>query len=66
MDELLKMSTREEAIAAIRARHGAWGAELIVKEIAWKTQEVNQQFNRSALERQRVWNWLHDLLPRGR
>jgi hypothetical protein len=56
MDTELKMSTRDEARDAVRALVGAWGAELVVKEVA---------FNLSALERQQVWNWLHDCLPRG-
>lgn len=66
MDTELKMSTREEAEAAVRALVGMWGSEFVMKVLVRKASETNDQFKLSALERQRVWNWLHDLIPRGR
>lgn len=66
MDDELKMSTREEAQQAVRALVGAWGAELVVRVLVEKATETNALFAFSDLETMRVWNSLHDLIPRGR
>lgn len=66
MDDELKMSTREEAQQAVRALVGAWGAELVVKGVVETVTQTVVPFMRSDLETMRVWNSLHDLIPRGR
>jgi hypothetical protein len=67
MDTELKMSTREEAEAAVRALQAHWGSEFVLKVVVQKKLAYrNALFALSDLETMRVWNWLHDLIPRGR
>lgn len=66
MDNTLKMSTRDEAQATVRALVGAWGSEFVVSTVVEAAQETNDKFNLSTVERLRVWNGLHNLIPRGR
>jgi hypothetical protein len=57
--------TQESAEQAVRDVFSEWGADLVLRVVAERTQEINEQFNLSPCERERVWSSLRGWFEHG-
>jgi hypothetical protein len=56
---------RDKAAEVISELYGRHGAGFVLATIGKRIKQTNDQFNLSAVERERVREWAHDMLEEG-